>query len=82
MNKETQPVEELEELNEEAGCQEANGDCQCETESEVIDETVELKQQIQDLKDQLLRNAAELENFKRRMNEERVLASQLDAQLD
>ncbi|MTK87492.1 nucleotide exchange factor GrpE, partial [Turicibacter sanguinis] len=25
MNKETQPVEELEELNEEAGCQEANG---------------------------------------------------------
>ena len=72
LNKETQPVEELEELNEEAGCQEANGDCQCETESEVIDETVELKQQIQDLKDQLLRNAAELENFKRRMNEERV----------
>ena len=52
LNKETQPVEELEELNEEAGCQEANGDCQCATESEVIDETVELKQQIQDMKNQ------------------------------
>lgn len=72
LNKETQPVEELEEVKEETCCQGANGDCQCETESEVIDETVELKQQIQDLKDQLLRNAAELENFKRRMNEERV----------
>lgn len=73
MTKETQPIEEL---NEEICCEETNGDCKCETESveevtEVIDETETLKQQIEELQNQLLRNAAELENFKRRMNEER-----------
>lgn len=31
-----------------------------------------LQEEVSQLKDQLLRNAAELENFKRRMNEERV----------
>lgn len=74
LSKETQPIEEM---NEETCCQETNGGCKCETESheevtEVIDEVESLKQQVEELQDQLLRNAAELENFKRRMNEERA----------
>ncbi len=70
MNKDVQAVEDLNEENVEAVestcCQE-----ECEA-SETIDETQSLKQQVEELKDQLLRNAAELENFKRRMNEERA----------
>lgn len=69
MNKDAQSVEDLNEENVEAVestcCQE---ECECET----IDEAQNLKQQVEELKDQLLRNAAELENFKRRMNEERA----------
>lgn len=68
LKKDAQSVEELKEEqteNLESTC------CQ-EDECEATDETESLKQQIEDLKDQLLRNAAELENFKRRMNEERL----------
>ena len=73
MNKDAQSVEELNEENVEAVestcCQE---ECEATETVETISETESLKQQIEELKDQLLRNAAELENFKRRMNEERA----------
>ena len=68
LNKDAQSVEELNEEQTEA----LESTCCQEDECETIDETESLKQQIEDLKDQLLRNAAELENFKRRMNEERA----------
>ena len=74
MNKDAQSVEELNEEQTEAVestcCQEE--ECEATETVETIDETETFKQQIEELKDQLLRNAAELENFKRRMNEERV----------
>ena len=73
LNKDAQSVEELNEENVEAVestcCQE---ECEATETVETISETESLKQQIEELKDQLLRNAAELENFKRRMNEERA----------
>lgn len=73
LNKDAQAVEELKEENveavESACCQE---ECEEKEMTETNDETVSLKQAVEDLKDQLLRNAAELENFKRRMNEERA----------
>lgn len=74
LNKDAQSVEELNEEQTEAVestcCQEE--ECEATETVETIDETESLKQQIEELKDQLLRNAAELENFKRRINEERV----------
>ena len=73
LNKEAQSVEELDETtieeNESTCCQENEETTEV---VEEVSETESLKQQIEDLKDQLLRNAAELENFKRRMNEERT----------
>ncbi|MFU8786886.1 MAG: nucleotide exchange factor GrpE [Candidatus Izemoplasmataceae bacterium] len=42
------------------------------TEVETTSNEEALKEEIQSLKDQLLRNQAELQNFKRRMNEERI----------
>ncbi|MDE5978044.1 MAG: nucleotide exchange factor GrpE [Turicibacter sp.] len=81
MNKDAQTVEELNEenveVNESTCCQE---DCESTEEVETISETESLKQQIEELKDQLLRNAAELENFKRRMNEERARETKYRAQ--
>ncbi|MGL4335630.1 MAG: nucleotide exchange factor GrpE [Turicibacter sp.] len=65
MKKENQPVEEL---NEELNMDELETG---ETPEVEIDEMAELTAKIEQLQDQLLRNAAEVENFKRRMNEEK-----------
>lgn len=47
-------------------CECEHGECNCQNDTEF------LKSEIERLQDLLLRNAAELENFKRRMNEERI----------
>lgn len=52
--------------NHECECHHEDDECGCEGDLE------QLKSEIERLQDQLLRNAAELENFKRRMNEERI----------
>jgi len=80
MAKEKKTKEVNEEVLEETKCcQEDSSCCQegsscCQDEPEVIEETVEesLKKEVQSLKDQLLRNQAELENFKKRINDERI----------
>lgn len=43
-----------------------------DVQTDEVDPIVERDQQIAELKDKLLRNAAEVENFKRRINEERI----------
>ena len=58
-----------EELETEVCCEEG---CQCDTEQEEVVEEVDLSEEVTRLNDQLLRNQAELENFKRRMNDERI----------
>lgn len=79
--KDKNEVEEtIEEVVEECSSEE----CQCEHQEacpqEENAEVIELKEQVDKLKDQLLRNAAELDNFKRRMNEERMRESKYRAQ--
>ena len=44
----------------------------CHNEQEEIDPEVVLQQEIETLKDQLLRNKADFENFKKRLNDERI----------
>lgn len=78
MNTENQSVEEL---NEEKTCcgggchhdDSVEHECECaETEEvETVDEVSVVKEQLAQVQDQLLRQAAEVENFKRRMNEEK-----------
>lgn len=73
------------EKQEECSC-EKQEECSCEAleqeaaPQESVCEITELKKQNEKLQDQLLRNAAELENFKRRMNEERIRESKYRAQ--
>jgi len=43
-----------------------------EEETQTLSEVEQLKEEVQSYKDQLLRNQAELQNFKRRINEERI----------
>ena len=59
-----------EELETKACCEDG---CECEHshDDEVIEE-VDLAEEVARLTDQLLRNQAELENFKKRMNDERI----------
>lgn len=87
-NKETCSQEHANEETEQACCQEAGTEandqgcdadsCQCD--QPVDSEINKLKEQVEQLQDQLLRQAAEVENFKRRMNEERVRESKYRAQ--
>lgn len=64
--------EKKEELETEACCEDG---CECdqahENDTEVVEE-VDLSEEVARLNDQLLRNQAELENFKKRMNDERI----------
>ncbi|MFW5864896.1 MAG: nucleotide exchange factor GrpE, partial [Candidatus Izemoplasmataceae bacterium] len=70
--------EEKETFNQEERLNEASGNIEDDlkdSENAQEDEKSEidsLKEEVQSLKDQLLRNQAELQNFKRRMNEERI----------
>ena len=62
--------EEKEALESEVCCEEG---CECNpTHDEAVEEEVDLSVEVARLNDQLLRNQAELENFKRRMNDERI----------
>lgn len=66
-----------EELKAEESCDEHNPEsCDCESSQDNEDianeEETDLLEEIARLNDQLLRNKAELENFKKRMNDERI----------
>lgn len=74
---EEQEKNEQEENVEKCDQKEKCGECECECQNEhpegcCSEEIEQLKSEIARLQDLLLRNAAELENFKRRMNEERI----------
>jgi len=86
LTKETEEavMEELEKAQEQVASTE---ECQCEEQEQELNEeeqekaeTQELKEQVAQLQEQLLRNAAELENFKRRINEERMKETKYRAQ--
>ena len=63
--------EEVKETVETESCCEEG--CQCDlTQDEAVEEEIDLSEEVARLNDQLLRNQAELENFKRRMNDERI----------
>lgn len=70
MTKKKKETENLEDLKETLD-QDVDGEVETE-ETESLSEVDKLKEEVQSLKDQLLRNQAELQNFKRRMNEERI----------
>ena len=80
MTKENNVVEETDEMMEEC----VSNECHCENQgncsNDETSELTELKEQIEKLQEQLLRNAAEVENFKRRMNEERSREKKYRAQ--
>ena len=61
--------EEKEVLEPEVCCEEG---CECDPIHDEVVEEVDLSVEVARLNDQLLRNQAELENFKRRMNDERI----------
>ena len=63
-----------EEINEEIEIEECCGGCDHpQVDEDVVEvEEVNLEEEIARLNDQLLRNQAELENFKKRMNDERI----------
>lgn len=65
--KETENLDEMKESTNQEEVLEEENEAQ-----EEISEVDQLKEEVQSLKDQLLRNQAELQNFKRRMNEERI----------
>jgi molecular chaperone GrpE len=86
LTKETESVilEELEKTQDQGAsteeCEAEEQEQVADEEEQVKDETKELKEQVAQLQEQLLRNAAELENFKRRINEERVRETKYRAQ--
>ena len=89
MTEETKTVDENQEVEtKKTSCQnetEVKDDESCDAEACRCDhqedsETSTLKEQVEQLQDQLLRQAAELENFKRRMNEERLRETKYRAQ--
>jgi molecular chaperone GrpE len=67
MTKKKKEAETMEEKNDSVETEEI-----LEDETEELSEVDQLKQEVANLKDQLLRNTAELQNFKRRMNDERI----------
>jgi len=88
-NEELFSAEELEQINDELngeGATEAQPELVENEEAEIVGaspsdaELAALKEENEKLKDQLLRNAAELENFKRRMNEEQARERKYRAQ--
>ncbi|MCL2560240.1 MAG: nucleotide exchange factor GrpE [Turicibacter sp.] len=52
-------------------CCDENCECENQHDEEIVEE-VDLSEEVARLNDQLLRNQAELENFKKRMNDERI----------
>jgi len=60
-----------EELETKNCCENEACECEHQQDEEVIEE-VDLTEEVARLNDQLLRNQAELENFKKRMNDERI----------
>lgn len=68
MSEEIKEALESEECGEEGcGCNQTH-----DNDADVVEEEVDLSEEVARLNDQLLRNQAELENFKKRMNDERI----------